>query len=1499
MKKLMRIVLLLLVTFVLVSCNGEVTITLDTPQNVAITNGVVTWDAVTDATGYTVIVNSNTYSVTVTTYDLNTLDLPAGTYPVHIIATQGLNVSEPSTTVNFVVQAVVVGVPQNVAIANGVVTWNAVADATGYVVHVGSNTYNVTVRTYDLKTLTLAQGNHSVYVVAMIGTDASANSATVSYFVGGTTLAIPQNVAIADGIVTWTAVTGATSYAVYVDAVLHSVTATTFDLGTLGLAVGTHPVFVVAKTATDSSGASPTLNFIVESASLGTLYAGALALMDPTYVPDMTIDDFEDEYEYRDYMQMSQMIFAFSTAAVEMGMTEIEALSLFGHVATTPVRMFGITNLTTLMDEIDSYDLYDLSSTDLATILYELAVVALSMHIDDLEEYIVEYEEEITLAEADLATIQTQTTLDLAAVYANLILYASPEQVAKLDYFLSGQYEDVWYVLDLLDDIAWDISYNTEYPNPWYLNDHDEYIQLFYDLFMNAFFAENMTLLNSFINDYPLSPLNYLIWAQERVMWAYEGLDERENELAIMEEIMVFIVDEKDMMIESIAGVVDYLTLLYDTIPASMIDLLDDLAETSELTMEEYFTLKDEVVSMLLTTLPSSDDFGSVYTALFTMAGAFDITSFTEYLPYANFLGAVDHASLDIALTFIGDIDQTTFEEVQAIVDLLMIPGYDVFDEFGYWQYYEPSQVDFEKAIELAVYVGNYLETFKLEYATKFAALDTLMTSAQVEELALLFGESIKDVMLLQLSTEEYELAAMVIDEVLANYDNIMAAVDIVNAVGMNVVNEFLTTSGQMLLDLYTLMNGEDNDLTNPDFVIEVEAVLAKMVNYKAAITDELDAASIEVLLSLARIPLKIQLLMISGLTPAEIDSLIDAGITPVTAVLDLYITFMAYIDEEVVMDIALLVNEMIIPGEYIEFEFGGYYERDTIDFEVAIELAVYVGNYLEAFKLANEAKFDAIGTLFNNGEILALLTIFTDLFLSEMELEMEPAQFETVSMVIDEVLTNYDAIIDALEVFGSVGSAVVDEFLTTSGQMLLDLYVLMNEGSGDLTDPLFVADVELILAQMVSYKAALTGELDAASIEILLGLVRIPLKIQLLMMSDLTPEEIDDLIDAGINPLTTMIDLFVTFMGYVDDVAVMDFVLLVNEMVIPGYDVYDEFDNWLYYEQSQIDFEVAVELAVYVGNYLEAFQLANVAKFDAIGTLFTNGEVLALLTIFTDLYLSEMELEMEPAQFDMVSMVIDEVLTNYDAIIDALEVFGSIGSPVIDEFLTTSGQILLDLYHMSTYGSTNLTDPDFVSTLQSIISGAASYNVALTDGLDLASIQTILNLVRIPLKIQLLTEGSMAATDIDLMLDVLIIPAATIISNALAIEKDLFLAADGMDVASLIVGWDIYGDDALMALAIIALDETLTTLNETLIFTTVTLIQESILKNADVLVLNGTTAPEVDTMMTQVVADLNTMFTEIHELALIDFTATTQLDIDRIHALFAMVMPPETPPTT
>ncbi|MFH1693049.1 MAG: hypothetical protein ABH890_02070 [Bacillota bacterium] len=717
----------------------------------------------------------------------------------------------------------------------------------------------------------------------------------------------PQNVVIQNGVVTWDAVTDAESYLVVVGTDSYTVTVTTFDLNTLGLAPGEHPVHVVAMAGTDVSLPSMTVNFVIESASLDAIYEAALASIDETYEPGMVESDFEDEWEYRDYMQATQLVNAYSGVAVALGMTEAEAIAFFTHLATLPDRVDSITNFTTLFAEIDSFDQFNIESSDLANMFYEVGMVGMTIQMSNLADDIIYSQQELAQIQADILILQG--TVNLTAIYTALAAYATPEELILLDYFFTGQYENTYWVLGNLWSIANDLVYNFEYYYPYYLDSGDEYTQMFYDILLRAKVANDTTLLDSFLFNNPLSDIGMLNDKYMMLNYVAEDIDRYTDEIARLGELYVFFTLEKGMAIDSIVDVIDYLFLIYDTIPNSLVLHLDDLVENGELTMEEYFLVKDEIVSVLLTTLPSDEDFANMYTTLISVAGAFQDVDLDAYLAYVDFFGDLDHAVLDLALTFASDVDQTTVEDIMAIVEDMVIPGEYVYDEYWEYWYYEDDTVDFEKAVELAVYVGNYLQDFKDSYAAKFTALDTLFADDQVEQLVNMFGNAVKQAMALEMDPDEYEMAEMIIDEILADYDNILAAADIVKTIGMNVVDEFLSSSGQMFLDIYALVNTSSGDMTDPLFVADLEAIFAQALNYNAAVMDELDISSIQTLLGLLRIPLKVQLMMEDMMDPAEFDLLFSTLITPVSTVISNVIT----LQKEFVMALDALDVETLL----------------------------------------------------------------------------------------------------------------------------------------------------------------------------------------------------------------------------------------------------------------------------------------------------------------------------------------------------------------------------------------------------------------------------------------------------------------------------------------------------------------------------------------------------------------------------------------------------------
>ncbi|MGD9887408.1 MAG: hypothetical protein AB7T03_05570 [Bacilli bacterium] len=108
-KKLLFIFLLVFSVFGLIACDGgttpediDTTESIDVPVNLAISEKVLTWDAVVDATGYIIYVNDEEKkTVTTTSYDFSALSGDNLIFQVVTKAPTGMNNSAKSTTIAY------------------------------------------------------------------------------------------------------------------------------------------------------------------------------------------------------------------------------------------------------------------------------------------------------------------------------------------------------------------------------------------------------------------------------------------------------------------------------------------------------------------------------------------------------------------------------------------------------------------------------------------------------------------------------------------------------------------------------------------------------------------------------------------------------------------------------------------------------------------------------------------------------------------------------------------------------------------------------------------------------------------------------------------------------------------------------------------------------------------------------------------------------------------------------------------------------------------------------------------------------------------------------------------------------------------------------------------------------------------------------------------------------------------------------------------------------
>ena len=177
MKKIISILLVVFMLFSVTGCGKKNKGGLTAPTNVSVTaDGKVTWDDVKGATGYVVTVNGAEYTASGSPF---TIPDTTTTAVITVKATNGTAVSPDSANCIFTGTGKKLQAPTGVTVSdNGLISWNTVEDATGYVVSINGTEYNTSGTTFSLESL---YDDAKITVRATNGRTFSAPSATYTY----------------------------------------------------------------------------------------------------------------------------------------------------------------------------------------------------------------------------------------------------------------------------------------------------------------------------------------------------------------------------------------------------------------------------------------------------------------------------------------------------------------------------------------------------------------------------------------------------------------------------------------------------------------------------------------------------------------------------------------------------------------------------------------------------------------------------------------------------------------------------------------------------------------------------------------------------------------------------------------------------------------------------------------------------------------------------------------------------------------------------------------------------------------------------------------------------------------------------------------------------------------------------------------------------------------------------------------------------------------------
>ncbi len=292
--------------------------------------------------------------------------------------------------------------------------------------------------------------------------------------------------------------------------------------------------------------------------------------------------------------------------------------------------------------------------------------------------------------------------------------------------------------------------------------------------------------------------------------------------------------------IQSLEIIIDFLMTFKDSLSNNVIGLLDNAMEGDMLTTAEMIIIKNEVVNILKTNLPTVTDFAFLYSTLMYIGGAMSGEDVSGYIVHADFMGELTHLEITIALEFIGSIAQTNVDYIQN--KILEIASSMTPNLTG--------------GIDLALYVLTFIDEFKTEHASLFTAYDELMEDEALEALFILGIDQV----IFQIENDSYmSVSAEMIIEMLeaykAEYDTIRAAMEVIQTMGENVIQEFLTSEAQFFYVIAEAMaTGFDTPEEGMEFI--VTDLLPLFVDYNTAIFAELDQESILAILEFLKFPI-------------------------------------------------------------------------------------------------------------------------------------------------------------------------------------------------------------------------------------------------------------------------------------------------------------------------------------------------------------------------------------------------------------------------------------------------------------------------------------------------------------------------------------------------------------------------------------------------------------------------------------------------------------------
>jgi hypothetical protein len=747
--------------------------------------------------------------------------------------------------------------PTNVTLTGDIVSWDAVTGAESYIVIVNSTEHVTTTTTFDLSTLNLTAGNYTITVVARKGTTLSTPSTGITYVVQGSGITLTAPIVNLTGnVLSWQAVANATGYQIIVNGTVSTTTTlTSFDLSTLNLAAGSYAITVKATTGTVLSQASAPRNYTVISVeNREIVYANLLKAVNPSYVPNMVKTDFVNDFEYDQYVRMETMVNLYLDVAISEGMDANQMVDMMGFMVGLPAK-FENPRPSLLKEEFDKLGAYGMSPQVFASFVLTLGNEALGIALEGMEADRVHYEEELATKQAEIVTftssaafVTMQTSIQAHVSLQDQLLFAS--------FLMNIEFIDVSRVInasrDYMNARYWEYSPYLDYY--YYGDETDQYIDLFIRVMEHAYQNNDTAFINSVMSYYPslFDPLWDIYYKLSDVSYYKDRIDEINTQVEMIEMIIDMLENESEYVRTIIEEVGTYIQTVYQAIPDTLIDDIEDLLSSGELSIEEVLILKDEIASILIETVPAETSFEIFYETLITLAGSMFGYNVNTLVGHADTIAKLQRNSTLLSLEFILSIDITTVNDVQAIVDGMVTEGYyDEFEQIYYEGYTDPTKV-----VELVLYVLTYLDNFLTEQATLVSAIEAIDVTPMVVDFVG-FAVSIAKAQLEdELDPAMFDQVSALLDEVVIQIPNYIEFYEMVYAMDKALIQHLIETEGAMLFDLVEFIEAEEK---NPEMVLNfIELMIDHVMDYRGLIRSDVDLEFVTAWVNLMKLPIQV-----------------------------------------------------------------------------------------------------------------------------------------------------------------------------------------------------------------------------------------------------------------------------------------------------------------------------------------------------------------------------------------------------------------------------------------------------------------------------------------------------------------------------------------------------------------------------------------------------------------------------------------------------------------